>query len=240
MRRADIDRWTAKRFRSTPRAKGFIIRRGDADVEAFQAAEYAEVSGFCRPGDVILAIMPDDSVGLTYRVDDGNDDSYAAAGVTGSLIKVVGEQVGKSHEGVIAAYEAVIASLRADLARKDAEIDKLAARVEKSEGKSIDLVRMEYQQRIEESTLRHNQGLREEYLGRAFTVLDQVIDGYLKHQGKRDKLKRIFDKLSPETLRTIVKDLDEDDVNDLMTLADDLEKEEKFSSAPKEPKKLSN
>lgn len=225
-----------------------MLRRGDMDVEAFQPHEYPEISGFCRPGDVILAIMEDDSVGLTYRVDEGYDDDAAAtvAGVT-TIAKVVGEQVGKSHEGVIVAYDAVISSMRADLARKDEEIDRLLHRLEQAEGKSIELVRLEHehkrmenQQKLEESKVRHNQELTDEYLGRAFTVLDQVVDGYLKHHSRRDKLKAMFEKLSPETLRAIMGDLNEDDVNELMSLADDLDKEEKFSSTPKQPKKLSN
>lgn len=245
MRRSDIDRWAAKRLQHTPRPKGFVVRRGDMDVEAFQPHEHAEISGFCRPGDVIMAIMPDDSVGLTYRVEDGPDDG--TGGMAGTLVKVVGEQVGKSHEGVIAGYEAVISSMRRDLARKDDEIDRLHQRLERAEGKSIELVRlehesrrMEHEQKIEESKVRHNQELTDEYLGRAFTVLDQVVDGYLKHHSRRDRLKAMFEKLSPETLRAVMGDLTEDDVNELMALADDLDKEEKFSSTPKQPKKLSN
>ncbi|HSN99563.1 MAG TPA: hypothetical protein VLS89_14815 [Candidatus Nanopelagicales bacterium] len=241
MKRSEIDRWMSKRATGSPRPKGFIIRRGEMDVEAFQVSEYAEVSHFCKPGDLILVIMPDDSVGLTYRVeDDGAGDGAHHAGPTESVIKVFGEQIGKVYEGITGGYETLIASLRSDLARKDTEADRLMARLERLEGKAIDLVRIEHEQKIEETKVRHSQAMTDEYLGRAFTVLDQVVDGFLQHHSRKQKIKGIFDKLKPETLRAIMGDLSEDDVNDLMTLADDLEKDEKFSSASKEPKKLPN
>lgn len=237
MRRADIDRWTLKRMRDTPAPKGFVIRRDQTDVEAFPASEHAEVSAYCRPGDTVLAIMPDDSVGLTYRIDDaGNTESAmatAGAVLTGSVIKGIGDQLSKAYEGIMDGYERVISSLNQDLRRKIEENEQLRERLAKAEGRSIELFRMEQEQKLEESKMRHNQAMADEYLGRAFTVLDQVVDGFLTHQSRKDKLKSIFHRFKPETLQAIMGDLSEDDVNELLALADDLDKSERFSSAKK-------
>jgi len=235
MKRSDIDRWTAKRARSAPAPKGFVIRRGQLDIEAFPPAEHADVSAFCKPGDVIMAIMPDDTVGLTYHVDepDGEGAFGPGAALTGSVIKTVGEQIGKAHEGIVEGYEALLRSFRDELKRRDERMAHLEAKLERAEGRTIELVRMEHEQKIEESKLRHNQAMTEEYLGRAFSVLDQVADGFLKHHSRKDKLKGIFEKLKPETLHAIMGDLSEEDVNDLLAIADDIDKDEKFSSSPK-------
>jgi hypothetical protein len=92
---------------------------------------------------------------------------------------------------------------------------------------------MEQEQKLEESKMRHNQAMADEYLGRAFTVLDQVVDGFLTHQSRKDKLKGIFHRFKPETLQAIMGDLSEEDVNELLALADDLDKNERFSSVKK-------
>jgi len=236
MKRADIDRWTLKRMRDNPAPKGFVIRRDQTDVEAFPASDHNEVSAYCRPGDTIMAIMPDDSVGLTYRIDDGGSDSTAAvagAALTGSVIKGIGDQLSKAYEGIMDGYERVIAVLNQDLRRKVEENEQLRERLARAEGRSIELFRMEQEQKLEESKIRHNQAMADEYLGRAFTVLDQVVDGFLTHQSRKDKLKGIFHRFKPETLQAIMGDLSEEDVNELLALADDLDKNERFSSVKK-------
>lgn len=239
MKRADIDRWTEKRTRATPPPKGFIIRRGQANVEAFTAEEHAEVSGFCKPGDVILAIMPDDTVGLTLQVTEDPTTAESNAGLMGStlghVIRVVSEQIGKSNEGITAAYETLLATYRDELKRNQGRIEHLEQKLESAQSQAIELVRLEHDQKLEESRLNHNQAMTKEYLGRAFEVLDQVVDGFLKHHGRREKLKGIFEKLKPETLTAIMGDLSERDINDLMAIADDLDKEATFSSKPKLP-----
>jgi len=237
MKRADIDRWTSKRFRDVPGLKGFIVRREQSDVEAFKPTEHAEVSKFCKPGDSILSIMPDDSVGITYNIEEVSppDPAAAAAGaaLTGAVIKGIGEQISKAYEGIMDGYERVITSLSHELSRKTEEIDRLSERLAKSEGKSLEMFRAEQEQRLEESKMRHSQVMTEEYLGRTFTMLDQVVDGFLTHHSRKDKLKGIFHRLKPETLQAIMGDLSENDVNDLLALAEDLDKDEQFSSTKK-------
>lgn len=128
MKRTDIDRWTAKRLRQIPSLKGFIIRRGERHVESFSPAEASEVSAFCKPGDVILAIMPDDTVGLTCEVESDGVDA-AQAGVSGAVLRVVGEQIGRANEGVTAGYEGLIASYREELRYSRERIKELERQV---------------------------------------------------------------------------------------------------------------
>lgn len=228
MRRADIDRWTQKRLRDEPPPKGFIIRRDGADVEAFRATDAGDVSAHCRPGDTILTILPDDTIGLTYRVEEHGavEGAAAASGamLTNTVVKTMGEQLGKAYEGIVGGYERLIASYDHGMKQKDAEIALLRERLAKCEGQSIELYKLERDHRLEESRLKHSHAMTEEYLGKAFTVLDQLVDGFLQHQTGKDKLRGIFEKLKPETLQTIMGDLSESDIADLMALAEDLDK----------------
>lgn len=237
MRRADIDRWTSKRVRQIPAAKGFIIRRGNSDVEAFNAAEAAEVSSVCRPGDVILAIMQDDSVGLSYHVEEGGPDT-SGAGVTGSVIRVVGEQIGKANEGIIAGYEGLLASHRAEIQRLNEVVRQLSEEKLKNQGVSIELARMQYEVEIEEKRLAHSQAMTEEYLGKAMVVLDQLVTGFMDHHTRKEQLRMIFHKLKPATLQAIMADLSEADIDLLMKIAESLE-DKKSLGSKKGPKQVS-
>lgn len=227
MRRAEIDRWTAKRLRQIPPPKGFLIRRGERDVEAFKPEEAAEVSGFCRPGDIIMAIMPDDSVGLTYEVDSGAGDN-GAAGVTGAVVKVVGEQLGRVNEGVSAGYEGVIAAYRDELKRCHERIQFLEQKIEKLQAANVEVLRIQKEYKIEEAALaleelkqNQKQKMMDENLGKAFHILGQVIGDFVEHRTKKDKLKAIFDKLSEDTVRGLAKDLNEEDLKVISSLVDD-------------------
>lgn len=222
MRRADIDRWTAKRVRQIPAAKAFIIRRGSSDVEAFSAAEAAEVSSVCRPGDIILAIMQDDTVGLTYHVEEGGPDT-SGAGVTGSVIRVVGEQIGKANEGIIAGYENLLASHRAEIQRLNDVVRQLSEERLKTQGVSIELARMQHEVELEEKRLAHSQAMTQEYLGKAMVVLDQLVSGFMDHHTRKEQLRMIFHKLKPATLEAIMGDLSEADIELLSKIAESLD-----------------
>lgn len=228
MRRSDIDRWTQKRLKDEPPPNGFVIRRDGADVEAFRADDAGEVSAYCRPGDTILTILPDGSVGLTYKIEESSatDAAAAASGalLTNSVVKTMGEQLGKAYEGLVNGFERLIASYDHGMKQKDAEISVLRERLAKCEGQSLEIYRLEKESKLEESRMKHSHAMTEEYLGKAFTVLDQLVDGFLQHHTRKDKLRGIFEKLKPETLQTIMGDLSEGDIADLMALAEDLDK----------------
>jgi hypothetical protein len=222
MKRRDIDRWITNRLRQLPAPKQFIIRRDQLDVEAFSPEEARDVSSFCKPGDVILAIMPDGSIGLRYEIEEEQPER-GHAGVTGAVIRVVAEQVGKANEGAFAGYEALLETLYAELRRKDESIDRLYRQVEELRAHSVELKRLEHAQRIEETKVAHSHKLTDEYLGRAFQTVDRVVDGFLLRNSQRDQLKAIIEKLSPSTIKAIMGDLNEKDVELLLHLIGEAE-----------------
>lgn len=235
MKRRDIDRWIANRLRQIPTPKQFVIRRDHLDVEAFSPEEARDVSSFCRPGDVILAMMPDGSIGLRYEIEE-DPPERGHAGVTGAVVRVVAEQVGRANEGAFAGYEALLETLYTELRRKDESIDRLQRQLDELRTHGLEIRRLEHAQKIEETKLAHSHKLTDEYLGRAFEVADRVVDGFLLRHSQRDQLKAIIEKLSPSTLQAIMSDLDEQDVELLLRLAGDAESEREQAAAGDEEK----